>query len=173
MISLLIIFILSSIFCFILSHENAYIDCHEELKLSWFIIDALLSFVIPFFLILIFNILIVNFIRKHSCSPISVQSTLLRKKKNSKKNSKLYHHDETLITDNNAIVHPNTSLIHSDENEMIELKNRKEERSLTNHIQRSSVSSVRFYCLEILRKNKFQIRIDSSFIFIKSDILIQ
>ncbi|CAF0955765.1 unnamed protein product [Rotaria sordida] len=80
-IRLLLIFMFSLIFCIVLSHTNTYIDCHEELKLSWFIADALSSFVIPFSLILIYNIFIVNLIRKHARSPFSVQSTLLKSNK--------------------------------------------------------------------------------------------
>jgi len=141
-ISLLIILILSSIFCFLLCHENVYVECHEELKLSWFIADALSSFIIPFFLIVIFNILIVNFIRKHSRSPISVQSTLLRKnKKHFKNNYKTYHHDETCITDNNTITNVMNSFVHCEENEIIELKTKK----IDNQTHRASISSVSLY----------------------------
>ncbi len=151
MISLSIIFIFSLLFCFLLPHKNDYVDCHEELELHWFIADALSSFVIPFFLILIFNILIVNFIRKHSRSPISVQSTLLRKKKEFKNNSKTSHHDETCVTDNNTITNVFTSFIHSDEYENIELKNKKEDKILNNEmdqrILRSSISLVSFHYL--------------------------
>lgn len=70
-IPLISIFFFSLIFCFALSHWNVYVDCHEELKLSWFIADAFLSFVIPFSLILIFNILIINLIRHHARSPLT------------------------------------------------------------------------------------------------------
>jgi hypothetical protein len=140
-ISLLIIFLSSSIFCFTLSCKNLYVDCHEELELSWFIADALLSFVIPFLLILTFNILIVNYIRKHSRSPISVQSTLLRKKKHFKMNYKTYHHDETCVTENNL-----NSFVHPEDNENIELKTKKEDKKSTNEsenqVHQPSVSSV-------------------------------
>jgi hypothetical protein len=123
-ISLLLIFIISSLFCFLLCHKAVYIDCHEDLKLGWFIADALLSFVIPFSLILIFNILIVNFIRKHSRSPISVQSTLIRKQKRFKNNARRSTHDETCVTDNNTV-----TCINSDDNESIELKTKKLEKT--------------------------------------------
>lgn len=78
------------IFCITLSYSNAYIDCHEELKLGWFIADALLSFIIPFSLILIFNIRIVRLIQQHARSSITQQSIILRPQKRllSDKNSK-------------------------------------------------------------------------------------
>ncbi|CAF1564707.1 unnamed protein product [Rotaria magnacalcarata] len=76
--SLLSVFICSIAFCIALSYFNLYIDCHEELKLTWFCADALLSFIIPFSLILIFNILIVNLIRKHARSPFTVQPMSLQ-----------------------------------------------------------------------------------------------
>ncbi|CAF4273996.1 unnamed protein product [Rotaria sp. Silwood2] len=77
-IHLVLLFIISVTFCAALSHSNTYIDCHEELKLSWFIADALISFIIPFSLILIYNIFIVNLIRKHARSPFNIQSTLVK-----------------------------------------------------------------------------------------------
>ena len=123
LISLLIIFLCSIIFCLILSSVNPYIDCHEELRLTWFIADALLSFVIPCLLIVLFNILIVKFIRKHSRSQISVQSTLNRKKKSSKK----INQDETCLTENNTIFNTCQSVSHFDDNEYVELKNRKDD----------------------------------------------
>lgn len=126
-ISLLIIFMLSTVFCLVLSSVNPYIDCHEELRLTWFIADALLSFVIPCVLILLFNTLIVNFIRKHSRSQISVQSTLIRKKKSLKTFSKPTNQDETCFTDNNTMLNTCQSLMHFDDNENTELKNRRDE----------------------------------------------
>ncbi|CAF4549334.1 unnamed protein product, partial [Rotaria socialis] len=83
---LLPVFICSIIFCIALSYFNLYIHCHEELKLSWFFADALLSFIIPFSLILIFNILIVNLIRKHARSPFTAQATLLPANRRAKNN---------------------------------------------------------------------------------------
>lgn len=118
---------MSTIFCLILSSVNPYIDCHEELPLTWFIADALLSFVIPCILIVLFNILIVKFIRKHSCSQISVQSTLVRKKKSSKNHSKILNQDETCLTENNTMLNTCHSLTHCDDNDYIELKYRKDE----------------------------------------------
>lgn len=76
MISIVPVFVCSVSFCVALSYFNLYIDCHEELKLSWFIADAFASFIIPFSLILIFNILIVSLIRKHARSPFTVPSVL-------------------------------------------------------------------------------------------------
>jgi hypothetical protein len=145
-ISLLIIFFLSALFCFVLSYQNLYVECHEELHLRWFIADALFSFVIPFFLILIFNIFIVNFIRKHSRSPISVQSTLVRKKKQEDKNNY-----EPCLTDNNTITNPGSSFLPCDENENIELKNRKEDKIGNHEIDQISLVSFqeekKFYML--------------------------
>jgi len=85
-----LIFLLNLIFCVTLSYSNAYIDCHEELKLSWFIADALFSFIIPFSLILIFNIRIVHLIQQHARSSITKQSIILRPQKRltNDKNSK-------------------------------------------------------------------------------------
>jgi hypothetical protein len=137
-ISLLILLLLSSLFCFALSHQNTYVNCHEELQLIWFIADALFSFVIPFFLILVFNILIVNFIRKHSRSPISVQSTLVRKKKQFKSIYKACNHDETCLTDNNTTTNAGCSFVHFDEYENVEMKHKKEH----SNGHRPSISSV-------------------------------
>jgi len=94
-----LIFLSSFIFCTALTHANNYIDCHEELKLIWFIADALFSFIIPFSLILLFNICIVNLIRKHARSSIIKQSILLKPQKRNKnyinhKNNKINRHEE-------------------------------------------------------------------------------
>ncbi len=94
---------MSLLFCIALSHTNTYVDCHEELKLSWFIADALFSFIIPFSLILIFNIYIVNLIKKHARSSITKQSILLKPLKPLKnninhKNNKTIRLEETLST---------------------------------------------------------------------------
>jgi hypothetical protein len=144
--SLVFIFIFSAIFCFALTSRNAHIDCHEELQLYWFIADALCSFVIPFSLILIFNILIVNFIRKHSSSPITVQSTLLRGRIRSKTLDKTYHHDETCETDNNTMVTGMNISINRDENENLEIRYKKEENRVLinreNQTNRPTVTSV-------------------------------
>jgi hypothetical protein len=85
-ISLLLIFVSSVIFCSLLSYANECVGGHEELELIWFIADALSSFIIPFSLILIFNILIVSLIRKHGRSAITTQSTLSRSDKSNKNN---------------------------------------------------------------------------------------
>ena len=89
-----------------------YIDCHEELTLNWFIADALFSFVIPFSLITVFNILIVNLIRKHAQSPMTVQSTwrqLNQRDRTSRNHQKRRinnnHNESDSLTNNN-----NTSL---------------------------------------------------------------
>ncbi|CAF4722913.1 unnamed protein product, partial [Rotaria sp. Silwood2] len=52
------------IYCLVLVKTNAYEHCHEELDLNWFISDALLSFLIPFTIIIILNILIICYLKK-------------------------------------------------------------------------------------------------------------
>jgi hypothetical protein len=142
-ISLIITFLGCSIFCCILSRLNTYVDCHEELVLSWFIADALISFVIPFSLILIFNILIVNFIRKHSRSSITFQSTLLRKKKQFKTSFKTSLHDENYETDNNTITNIMATYTHIDENDIGDIKSKKDEKTSSIEMeQRPSISFV-------------------------------
>ncbi|CAF3457353.1 unnamed protein product [Rotaria sp. Silwood1] len=84
-IHLLLVFIFSLTFCITLIYSNTYINCYEELKLSWFIADALLSFVIPFSLILTYNLFIVNLIRKHARSPFNIQSTLVKSNRHVRK----------------------------------------------------------------------------------------
>ncbi|UJR25001.1 hypothetical protein I4U23_006362 [Adineta vaga] len=114
-VSLLVIFILSSIFCFHLSYYNRYEDCHEELDLNWFLADALISFVIPFILILIFNIMIVNYIRKHSYIPVSFQRTFFSKKKSS-------NLDDIYETETNTGTVLTTAFSQIDGNEHFEMK---------------------------------------------------
>ncbi|CAF3355649.1 unnamed protein product [Rotaria sp. Silwood1] len=149
-ISLVFIFILSSIFCLILSNRNAYVNCHEELKLKWFIADAFISFVIPFSIILIFNILIVSFIRKHSRSPVSIQSTMLRKRRQSQSKDKAFHRDITIDTENNTM-NGNDACVHTDENQSIEIKFKKEDHlpslEIKHQLKRSSISLVNIYYL--------------------------
>jgi hypothetical protein len=61
------LFILFGIsYCFGLIKHNVYESCQEELQLNWFISDALLSFVIPFIIIAILNLLIIFHLRKTS-----------------------------------------------------------------------------------------------------------
>ncbi|CAF3589152.1 unnamed protein product [Adineta steineri] len=52
------------IYCVSLVQNNAYDGCHEELDLTWFLSDALLSFLIPFTIIAILNVLIINHLKK-------------------------------------------------------------------------------------------------------------
>jgi hypothetical protein len=52
------------IYCLALVGYNDYDICHEELDLKWFLSDALLSFLLPFTIITILNILIVSHLRK-------------------------------------------------------------------------------------------------------------
>jgi hypothetical protein len=61
-VSLFIIF--GIIYCAKLVQNTAYENCHEELELSWFLSDALLSFLIPFTMIIILNILIICHLKK-------------------------------------------------------------------------------------------------------------
>lgn len=61
-VTLFIIF--GTIYCLALVKMNQYDDCHEELGLSWFISDALLSFLIPFTIITVLNILIIIYLKK-------------------------------------------------------------------------------------------------------------
>ncbi|CAF0827032.1 unnamed protein product [Adineta ricciae] len=75
------IFFFSCVFCWALIHFNPHVNCQEEFNLIWFIGDALCSFIIPFSLILIFNILIVNLIRQHARSAIIANSTVPRQRK--------------------------------------------------------------------------------------------
>ncbi|CAF1128529.1 unnamed protein product [Didymodactylos carnosus] len=56
----------SLVYCVLLVHYNSYYQCNEELNLKWFLSDALLSFVFPFALIALFNLLIVQQIQKES-----------------------------------------------------------------------------------------------------------
>jgi hypothetical protein len=150
-ISLLIIFILSSIYCFLSSYKNEYADCHEDLTLGWSIADALLSFIIPLILISIFNILIINCIHKHSVSPVSVQSTLLRKKKLPTNSYKICNRDDTSETENNPIANTFATFIHLDGNQNIEVKCLREEKQLSiemnNRTYRPTISSVSIYYL--------------------------
>ncbi|CAF1071817.1 unnamed protein product [Rotaria sordida] len=56
--------ILGITYCLALVKTNEYDNCHEELDLNWFISDALLSFLIPFTIIIILNILIIFYLKK-------------------------------------------------------------------------------------------------------------
>jgi hypothetical protein len=78
-ISLIVIFIGSISFCIVLSRSNQYVQCHEELLLGWFIADALTSFVVPFSLILIFNLLIISLIRKNARSPLTIPTASMQR----------------------------------------------------------------------------------------------
>jgi len=87
-ISLLLIFVSSVFFCSVLSNVGTCTEGNKEIPLNWYIADALSSFIIPFSLILIFNILIVSFIRKHGRSAITTQSTLSRSDNGNKNNKR-------------------------------------------------------------------------------------
>ena len=69
-----LIFLLSTMYCFIFSRHHYETTCYtdEVLDLGWFIADVVSSFVIPFSLIIVFNVLIISFIRKDSRSPVGV-----------------------------------------------------------------------------------------------------
>ena len=52
------------IYCLALVGYNEYDVCHEELDLKWFLSDALLSFLLPFTIIIVLNILIISQLSK-------------------------------------------------------------------------------------------------------------
>ena len=52
------------IYCISLVKNTEYQECHEELELMWFLADALLSFLIPFTIIIVMNILTVIHLKK-------------------------------------------------------------------------------------------------------------
>jgi hypothetical protein len=52
------------LYCYMLVKVNGYDDCQEDLRLSWFLSDALSSFVIPFIIIATLNLLIIFHLRK-------------------------------------------------------------------------------------------------------------
>ena len=52
------------LYCLALVGYNSYDVCHEELDLPWFLSDALLSFLLPFTIITVLNILIVLHLKK-------------------------------------------------------------------------------------------------------------
>lgn len=81
LISSIVIFICSLLFCAMISTRASYDDCHEDLSLFWFSADAVVSFVIPSSFILIFNVLIALSIRQHSQSLIHTQSILVKRKR--------------------------------------------------------------------------------------------
>lgn len=56
--------IFGSIFNFLLVKNNQYDHCQEELELSWFISDAILSFLLPFTIIIVLNLLIVTQLKR-------------------------------------------------------------------------------------------------------------
>lgn len=101
LISLLLILIFSLLFCTMISSRASYADCYEDLSLFWFIADAVVSFLIPSSLILIFNILIALSMREHSRLLISTQS-ILAKRRRSK--SLLFNNQR-----NNTFLPPNRS----------------------------------------------------------------
>lgn len=78
--SLVVILLFSLMFCSVLLHSNEHIECHEELQLRWFVVDALVSFIIPFTLIFIFNILIINLIRTHARAPLALTTSKIRRR---------------------------------------------------------------------------------------------
>lgn len=60
----LFLIVFGILYCLALVGYNQYDICHEELYLKWFISDALLSFLIPFTIITILNILIISHLKK-------------------------------------------------------------------------------------------------------------
>ncbi|CAF0974490.1 unnamed protein product [Adineta ricciae] len=61
-VSLSIIF--GVVYCIFLVKNNEYEDCHEELPLAWFLSDTLSSFLIPFTIIIVLNILTIIHLKK-------------------------------------------------------------------------------------------------------------
>lgn len=53
------------VYCLALVAFNRYDVCHEELDLKWFLSDAILSFLLPFTVITILNILIISHLKKN------------------------------------------------------------------------------------------------------------
>ena len=52
------------VYCFALVKSYNYFVCYEELSLNWFISDALFSFLIPFTIIAVLNVMIILHLRK-------------------------------------------------------------------------------------------------------------
>ncbi|CAF0794586.1 unnamed protein product [Adineta ricciae] len=136
-VSLLMIFILSSCFCFLISYYNNYEDCLEELYLKWFIADALFSFVIPVLLILIFNTLIVNYIRKRSYVSMTREASLFSARQ-------LAHADDMDRLEHNPVTILSTTLSQDDGNEYIELNesNGVNQSFVTSRSERASSGEV-------------------------------
>ena len=130
-VSLLVIFILSLFFCFLIPYNNNYEDCLEELNLGWFIADAFFSFVIPVILILVFNTLIVNYIRKRSYVSMSREASLLSTRQ-------LANADNMDGLERNPMTVLSTTLCQDDGNEYIELNE-------SNGVNQSSVATVSVY----------------------------
>ncbi|CAF3004253.1 unnamed protein product [Rotaria sp. Silwood2] len=68
-------------YCSLLVTKTHYDNCQEELHLNWFLSDALSSFVIPFTIIAILNLLIIFHLRK-TCQNNQQFSYIKRSKKN-------------------------------------------------------------------------------------------
>ncbi|UJR23833.1 hypothetical protein I4U23_026809 [Adineta vaga] len=100
---LFFILTLSVVFCSILTYHGNHNNCHEEITTRWYIADALSSFIIPFSLILIFNLLIVNLIQQHGRSEISAHSTLSRNVKRNK-NTKNRNHNKYHLQEESCLI---------------------------------------------------------------------
>ena len=108
---LIILFLLSSgMYCFTLVKSNSYEDCREDLSLNWFLSDAISSFVIPFLIIAILNLLIICHLRATSrkneeISPIHRRqqefTALMELKKFSFSNDSISH---SRFSDNNSML---------------------------------------------------------------------
>ena len=59
-----LIIVLGCGYCSALVHSINYDHCHEEVGLSWFISDAFLSFLLPFTMITVLNLLIIFHLKK-------------------------------------------------------------------------------------------------------------
>lgn len=143
-ITLSFIVCLNSGFCFLFHFRKRPPNpCRPTPELDWFVADALISFVIPFSLILIFNILIVHYIRKYSSSPIGVETISLKRKKNKRLAGRQLTPDEV---DSNPVTNIATEFTPNDdiEVERVDCHRKKkatfEQRQNRGH--RRSISSV-------------------------------
>lgn len=114
-----------------MTYYNNYEDCLEELYLNWFIADAFFSFAIPVMLILIFNALIINYIRKRTHRPVTREASLFSKRQltNADDMDGLQHNPATVLS---------AALSQDDGNEYIELNE-------PNGMNQSSAASVSIY----------------------------
>ena len=86
--SIVLFFIVFGFFyCLALIRFNDYDSCEEELKLSWFVSDALISFVIPFVIIAVVNFFIIEHLRTNYKNNKNVLLLQVSKRETSRINS--------------------------------------------------------------------------------------